>query len=139
MVKELELEEGARVSLIIEDPARPPRETGEIDRLEEDIRFVASLAAHLLRTDAEVELCHRHSERQVYRGEAGLLHFLEYLARYAPPEGEATGPVGAAGVVFDEPTTITVWLGRGLALVPGPHGEGGRLLKIAAAVQDLPR
>jgi hypothetical protein len=125
--------------LIIEDPARPPREPGEIDRLEEDIRFVASLAAHLLRTDAEVELRHRHSERQVYRGEAELLHFLEYLARYAPPEGEATGPIDATDVGLDEATTITVWLGRGLALVPGPHGEGGRLLRIAAGAQDLPR
>jgi uncharacterized protein (DUF58 family) len=95
MVKELELEEGGRVTLIIEDPARPPHEPGELDRLEEDIRFVASLAAHLLRTDAEVELLHHHSDRPVYRGETGLLHFLEYLARYAPPENEATGPVGA--------------------------------------------
>jgi uncharacterized protein (DUF58 family) len=140
MVKELELEEGGRVTLIIEDPARPPREPGEIDRLEEDIRFVASLAAHLLRTDAEVELLHHHSDRPVYQGEAGLFRFLEYLARYMPPESEVmVPPVSATGVVFDEPTTITVWLGRGLALMPSPHGEGGRLLKIAAAVQDLPR
>ena len=140
MVKELELEEGGRVTLIIEDPARPPREPGEIDRLEEDIRFVASLAAHLLRTDAEVELLHHHSDRPVYRGETELLHFLEYLARYAPPESEVmVPPVGATGVGLDEATTITVWLGRGLALVPGPHGEGGRLLRIAAGAQDLPR
>jgi len=139
MVKELESEEGWRITVIMEDPARPPREPGEIDRLERDIRFVASLAAHLLRTDGRVELRHRDSERPVYRGETGLFRLLEYLARYDPPEGGPTMQVGDTAAALDEAATITVWLGRGLALLPGPHGEGGRLLRIDAAVQDLPR
>ena len=139
MVKELELEEGGRVALILEDPSRPPREPGEIERLEQDIRFAASLAAHLLRTDGQIEVRHRHRERRVYRGEVGLFDFLEYLARYVPPEGEATMPGGAADVAPDEAPTITVWLGRGLALVPGAQGEGGRLLRIAAPGQDPTR
>jgi hypothetical protein len=75
----------------------------------------------------------------VYRHETGLFHFLEYLARYAPPEGHAMGAVGAMDAAVDDATTITVWLGRGLTLIPAPYGEGGRLIRITAMERGIPR
>ena len=140
MVKELESEEGGRITLALEDPEPPPREPEEIDGLERDIFFSASLAAHLLRAEGDIELRHRGGRWRAFRGEAGLLRLLELLARYAPPvPSDPTGRVGAGDVAPDEATTITLWLGRGLAVIPGPRGEGGRLMRVALPAGETPR
>ena len=140
MVKELEAEEGTRVTLALEDPARPPSTPDEIEGLEEAIRFVASLAAHVIRAGGEVEIRRRGCASASYRGETGLLRLLEFLARYEPPpEGAATETVETCDVASEQVATITVWLGRGLALIPGPHGEGGHLVRVAASGQEMRR
>ena len=138
MVKELESEEGGRVLLVLEDPARPPRDAGEIERLEQAISFVASLAAHLLHGAGVIELRHRGSRPASYRGEVGLYRLLEFLARYTPPiEGREDGTLDGRGVESGEETGITIWLGRGLAVIPGPRGEGGRLVRAASSGQEM--
>ncbi len=140
MVKELESEEGGRITLLLVDPAPSPEKPDEVERLEHDITFVASLAAHLLRGGGEIELRGRGGQQGALRGEAGLFHLLEYLARYAPPvSDEAPGPVGMGDGGPHEATTVTVWLGRGLAVIPGAQGEGGRLVRVALPPQEMPR
>ena len=137
MVKEVESEEGGRVILVLEDPAQSPLDPGEVERLEQDIRLVASLAAYLLRTGCEIELRHRGGQLASYRGESGLLPFLQYLARYEPlTQGTATRTAPADEDASGEEATITVWLGRGLALLTGRGGEGGRLVRIAGSGQE---
>jgi uncharacterized protein (DUF58 family) len=138
MVKELEAEEGGRLNLVLEDPPGPVRGPHEDERLEEEISFVASLAAHLLREGCEIEFRHRAERWPACRGEAGLYRLLEYLARYTPPStSEATGSVGAGDSSSAPETTVTVWLGCGLAVIPGPLGEGGRLMRISPQVSGM--
>jgi len=131
MVKELESEEGGRITLILEDPVRSLRQPEEIERLEQDIRFVASLAACLLRREGEIELRHRGGLRLAFRGEGGLLELLEYLARYEPDAGRAFGPADAGESAPDGGTTVTIWLGQGTAVISGPRGEGSGLLRVS--------
>ena len=117
--------------LILEDPEQSLQQPEEIERLEQDIRFVASLAAHLLRRDGEIELRHRGGPRSAFRGEGGLLELLEYLARYEPEAGEAIGPADAGESALDGGTTVTIWLGQGIAVISGPRSEGSGLLRVA--------
>ncbi len=138
IVKELESEESRGLTLLLDDPPRPPREPGESERLEQDIRFAGSLVAQVLRAEGSVRLRHRDGPRSAYRGEDGLLRFLEYLARYAPPdEGEVAGPVAEGNGALRDSLTVTIWLGRGLAVIHGPQGKGGRFVRIAPSVQGM--
>jgi uncharacterized protein (DUF58 family) len=140
MVKELESEEGGRITLILVDPTPSPQKPDELERLEQDITFVASLAAHLLQRGGEIEVRDRGGRQGALRGEAGLFHLLEHLARYEPPDSvEAPGPVGAGDGAPHEATTVTVWLGRGLVAIPGSAGEGGRLVRVALPPQEMTR
>jgi uncharacterized protein (DUF58 family) len=139
MVKELESpEEAARVTVVLEDPPRTPATPDESERLEEDIRFVAAVAACVTRGDGEVELRHRNRRSATYRGEGGLLDILEYLARYVPPvEHKGAGTPVTSDVASEGERTVIVWLGRGLALIPGPWGEGGRLVRVGPSRQEI--
>ncbi|MGH7428048.1 MAG: DUF58 domain-containing protein [Candidatus Methylomirabilaceae bacterium] len=141
MVRELESpEEAGHVTVVLEDPTRAPRSLDEIERLEEDVRFVASLAAHVTRAGGEVTLRHGGSRSAAYGGNAGLLDLLEYLARYVPPaEQKKAGPIVTSEAVSVEDRTVIVWLGRGLARILGPRGEGGRLMRIGPSTQEIAR
>jgi len=141
MVKEPESPaDAARVTVVLEDPPRTPAGPEEIERLEEDIRFVAAVSAYVTRADGEVELRHRNRRLAAYRGEGGLLDILEYLARYdAPVEHRGEGMPVTSDVASGGERTVTVWLGRGLAVVPGPRGESGRLVRVGPSTQGVAR
>ncbi len=141
MVRELESpEEAGRVIVVLEDPTRAPGSPDEIERLEEDIRFVASLVAEVTRGDGEVELRHGESRSTSYRGDQGLLDLLAYLARYVPPAGRKVArPVVTSEAASAGARTVIVWLGRGLAVVPGPRGEGSRLARVRPSTQEMAR
>jgi uncharacterized protein (DUF58 family) len=141
MVRELEApEEAGRVTIVLEDPPRTPASSDEIERLEADIRFVASLAADAIRADGEVDLRHGECRPTRHRGGAGLLDLLAYLARYVSP---AQPPVAVSVVTNDAASagdrTVVVWLGRGLTLIPGLGGEGRRMVRVRASTQEAAR
>jgi uncharacterized protein (DUF58 family) len=136
MVKEMEPEEGGRLAVIVDDPPGRPRDAAAVERMEQDIRFVASLAAHRLRAGGEVELHHGRLRGVRYRGEAGLLELLEYLARYVPPESASSPSVAIPDEGVHWRASVTVLLGRGWALVAEAPGEGSRLIPLPAGGRE---
>lgn len=91
MVKELEDEETARVRLVLEDAPAPV----DPQVVEEDITWAASLAAHLIRRGAEVQLALPEGETPYAAGEPHLYRILERLALYEPWQGSRGGPTAA--------------------------------------------
>jgi uncharacterized protein (DUF58 family) len=84
MVRELEAEAALRVRLVLEDP--PPGV--DADRLEADISWAASLAAHLIGQGSQVELTGTSLFVPLGTGSAQLRRILEALAVYEPPSDE---------------------------------------------------
>jgi uncharacterized protein (DUF58 family) len=81
MVRELEAEAALRVRLVLEDPPVAV----DADRLEADISWAASLAAHLIGQGSQVELTGTGLFVPLGSGSAQLRRILEALALYEPP------------------------------------------------------
>ncbi len=110
MLKELEREEGGKVTLLIKDP----EPTASAEKVEEDISLVASLAAHFIKQDAEVRLLTTNGTIPFGRGIPHLHRILEHLALYHPgrtpnPQPPTPNPEGSNGGGI-----IRIKLGEGL-------------------------
>jgi len=81
MVRELEAEAALRVRLELEDP---PADM-DVERLEADISWAASLAAHLIGQGSQVELAGTGLFVPLGSGSAQLRRILGALALYEPP------------------------------------------------------
>lgn len=81
MVRELEAEAALRVRLALEEPPGDP----DPDRLEADISWAASLAAHLIGQGSQVQLAGAGLFVPLGGGSAQLRRILEALASYEPP------------------------------------------------------
>lgn len=106
MLKELEREEGGKVTLLIEDP----EPTASVEKVEEDISLVASLAAHFIKQDALVRLLTTNGTIPFGRGIPHLHRILEHLALYRPDRTDPPPNVVAA----DVGGVIQIKLGEGL-------------------------
>jgi len=113
MLKELEREEGGKVTLLIEDP----EPTASVEKVEEDISLAASLAAHFIKQDALVRLLTTNGTTPFGRGAAHLDRILQLLALYHPvrtdplPTGQY--PPRTIGVA-DTGGVLRIKLGEGL-------------------------
>lgn len=110
MLKELEREEGGKVTLLIEDP----EPTASAERVEGDISLAASLAAHFIKQDAAVQLLTTNGMIPFGRGIPHLHRILEHLALYHPdrtpnPQPPTPNPEGSNGGGI-----IRIKLGEGL-------------------------
>ena len=81
MVRELEAEAALRVRLVLEGPTGPV----DVERLEADISWAASLAAHLIGQGSQVELVGAGLVVPLGGGSTQLRRILEALALYEPP------------------------------------------------------
>ena len=80
MLKELEREEGGKVTLLIEDP----EPMTSVEKVEEDISLAASLVVHFIKQDAEVQLLTTNGTIPFGRGISHLHRLLEHMALYHP-------------------------------------------------------
>ena len=118
MVRELEAEAALRARLVLEDPPVAV----DADRLEADISWAASLAAHLIGQGSQVELTGAGLFVPLGSGSAQLRRILEALALYDP-----TARVGCRDPLRGCPQRMgsTRQLAPLPSRVKGAQGEGG--------------
>ncbi len=117
MVRELEAEAALRVRLVLEDP--PP--SVDLDRLETDISWAASLAAYLIGQGSQVELAGTGLFVALGSGSAQLRRILEALALYESPHHTPSSPSPDLSPLAPSLREIRIPLGRG----SGPRRGSG--------------
>ena len=118
MVRELEAEAALRVRLVLEDP--PP--AVDADRLEADVSWAASLAAHLIGQGSQVELTGTGLFVPLGTGPAQLRRILEALALYEPPHLNPLPPSPCLSPLGRGEKVRGVRVGKGEGVASAPSG-----------------